>query len=84
MSNSHCSLSDFGSRTMVSDVTRDSMSNWPRSFMPVEALVISSANVFISEKVFFTVVVLVNVPQCLKWIRRFLSNLLCNIATISG
>ena len=63
--NSHCSLRDLVSRSTLREVIKDSMSNCPRSFSPVEALVNSSANVFSSTKEFRTVVVLVRVQQCL-------------------
>ncbi len=63
---SHCSRKDLVNLTKFREVTSDSMSNCPRSFIPVDAFVSSSAKVFNSVKVFFTGIVLVRVQQCLK------------------
>ncbi len=47
---SHCSRKDL---TTFREVTSDSKSNCPRSFIPVDAFLSSSAKVFNSIKVFF-------------------------------
>ena len=63
MCSSHCSRMGLASLAMLRDVIKDSRSNCPCSFSPVDALLSSSAKLLSSVKLLLTGELLVRVQQ---------------------